>query len=520
VDGRTYYVNHEGKSFWVMPALSTASEKVKRQPQEQCSKECRFLPELGLLKPVVLTPAHAVPSASCSDLGPFEAALEPETPVLPAALMVQPHRPIASVLQENLQEDRNAEPIVEETHDASKSEKDVEAVPVAAVQRAGDEVADPTGLREEVLLLKQQLAELREKQAAVFSQARLKSEAIDPKPAEPDMVAENSAAFSSRRGDEQNASAQPAKQSPEGTSVAQNAATSSSPRDEPSASVQAAKQEPEGTSVTSVQNKKQKKKQRQAMKESESAEAPVEVREEERPLKRRRAVAHKSGLNSLEEEEDEAQPANTSRLEEDEWDSWSKTLDKLDTHLADKQKAEYEEQLKLYEEQQKMTDAYLSRFGTWLTDSESESEGEECAETHKRRATASHAPAVQKKPRNAINFGACPSLDVQPDADSRASRSSSSTPCQAKSSDSHKCGRNESGSPEQRSGLPQIAAPDDEAKGKAELPGGEKAIDRFLTVVKYGKPPGNWGTPKSIEESSAATVFEWRNSRTPSIGGA
>eukprot|EP00427_Karlodinium_veneficum_P005536 CAMPEP_0169156402 /NCGR_PEP_ID=MMETSP1015-20121227/53970_1 /TAXON_ID=342587 /ORGANISM="Karlodinium micrum, Strain CCMP2283" /LENGTH=74 /DNA_ID=CAMNT_0009227145 /DNA_START=45 /DNA_END=266 /DNA_ORIENTATION=- len=47
----------------------------------QPSEAALFLPELGLLKPVVLPVAPSL-SEDSYDLGPFEAVLKPETPVL------------------------------------------------------------------------------------------------------------------------------------------------------------------------------------------------------------------------------------------------------------------------------------------------------------------------------------------------------------------------------------------------------------------------------------------------------
>jgi hypothetical protein len=118
-NGRSYYYDRKGNSFWVLPALPSSREatgkasivpgrvsddiaKRSQPPVVPILKETKdtadkmdvevepasvqpiehqiFLPELGVLKPVALPD---VLPASSDDLGPFEAVLAPETPVLP-----------------------------------------------------------------------------------------------------------------------------------------------------------------------------------------------------------------------------------------------------------------------------------------------------------------------------------------------------------------------------------------------------------------------------------------------------
>lgn len=500
-DGRTYYADNEGKTCWVMPALSEGKlprETVARKPVNasaesrslQVSEDCRFLPEVGVLKPLVLPTEVIEPTAACVDLGPFEAALEPETPVLPASLvpsdvferrgsvkemlenyvdcidspgrkappaeaehtlapiaakissasLVEPRRLVASPRPESTQDEPMVEAAIEapiqqrEASDTSRPAKDLHDV-TPPVQHRQDVFADTTGLKQEVLLLKKQLAELRALQAVVASQAE---------------------------------------------STAEHNTSQKAKVDEAHAVSTDASSEKHGKEVTG------------------------ESCLEDKPLKRIKALAGNSGRTSSEEEK---KIARTS--EEDEWDSWSRTLDALSSLQLP---------ARLNEEQQKMTDAYLSSFDTSLAGDSSSESDEDVGETNdKKRATPSPSPLARKKPRNAIDFWACPQSDARQDADLDAASSSAAS--QPKVEESSKTGRADSRSRGCHSETKQTS-PQENAEPNKDIPCAQKTIDKFLTVVKYGTPPGNWSAePKSIEEAKA-TVFEFRRARRPSLGGA
>jgi len=318
--------------------------------------------------------------------------------------------------------------------DASRPLKDLHDV-TPPVQHRQDAVADTTGLRQEVLLLKKQLAELRELQAVVASQAESTAEHNTSQKAKVD----------------------------------------------------------EAHAVSS-----------DASSEKHGKEATEELCLEDKPLKRRKALAGNSGRTSSEEEKKIARTC-----EEDVWDSWSRTLDALsDLQLPDR----------LNEEQQKMTDAYLSSFDTSLAgDSSSESDEDVSEKNDKKRATPSPSLLARKKPRNAIDFWACPQSEAQQDADLDAASSSAAS--QPKVEESYTTGRADSRSRGCHSETKQTP-PQENAEPNKEIPCAQTTIDKFLTVVKYGTPPGNWSAePKSIEEAKA-TVFEFRRTRRPSLGGA
>lgn len=130
-DGRTYYSDCSGKSFWVMPPLRKSSTSTELCISSETTGEAAapplYVPDVGIVVPVSSLPAakHPVPA----DLGPF---------------------------QEVFPEQRKLEASMEHGHEVTQT--------IVPANQCSEDSSDVSNLRSELAELRKQLAALSEEQ--------------------------------------------------------------------------------------------------------------------------------------------------------------------------------------------------------------------------------------------------------------------------------------------------------------------------------------------------------------------
>jgi hypothetical protein len=575
LDGRTYYSDRQGNSFWVMPPMISsdgsaekaskdakethAAKVVKRvlgaavaaaastsgTPVTQCNRRVAtstpapedtpplqpppadrfFLPEVGVLRPVALPP-KSIPSASAADLGPFEAAFEPETPVLqsaasdhrssawPSAISVPqvshlkaesdaptypmlsttsgtPSANSATKVSRCVEDEKN-----EKSRNDDNVKKDLQIK--ASSGKLPRKSPESENIREELLSLKKQLAELKEQQSAIVSTAKenesgaLRCETSTEAP----------------RADSSNKENNQAR-----------------PEDLPKATMTSNAQTKDASKKASEDSCRRRTSKLGTKVVETSSEQSSGV-PDDAPLPRRRAVPVKTDSHPSAHQKEKA------------WELWSHEPERK-PEAADKSTRQFQ----LDDEQQKSTDEYLASFGADLEQSPSQ-EKDEHELFDKKRPSPARSAGPRKKPRNALDFWSqgVPhrTLDrpsaTQTDTKRARSESSNASVRTRLSADSDS-GDEQDRIPISRRSRSRSSRRESRSKDSArsrsrspqEKAENKNVLDKFLTLVRYGAPPGSWDpstkmvppsgnlSGKTLEQQS---VFEIRQHRRPSFGGA